>query len=82
MPHTDDTDTETLSYHVEAAILAQPRLVLKLRHVSKFSNESDHLNIQLVSLLAKHLIKEGTRLGRVAARLEKHFMEAVRKRTH
>jgi len=82
MPQNENFDSASLFQHIEAVIVALHQLTLKLRHESKFSGEPDDRPFQLVRLLAKHLLKEGARLERVALRLEKQFKSAVRKRAH
>ncbi len=82
MQQSKNPDTVSLFQHIEAVIVALHHLTLKLRHMAKFSGEPDKRNFQLVRLLARHLVKEGARLERVAVRLEKEFVKMARKRAH
>ena len=82
MPKIENPDTASPFQHIEAVIVALHRLTLKLQHMPKFSGTPDDRPFQLVRLLARHLIKEGARLKRVAARLEKQFVRVVRKRAN
>jgi hypothetical protein len=82
MPQTHDSDTASVFHHIEAVILAQHRLMMKLKQISKSSDAPDDRNFKLARLLSKHLAKESARLERIAARLETQFIRSMRKRLH
>jgi len=82
MPQIENSNTASLFRHIEAVIVALHRLTLKLRHEAKLSGTPDERNFQLVRLLAQHLLKEGARLERIAARLETQFVKVMRKRAN